>query len=272
MKVNDERRFFSLLFTSTFYFSIFHFLLPRFLRRPVHTPLPCGGRRRCRSGHGDRSFRPVRARPHGRPVRDFRRGTRRPVVQFSAGRVPVSLGILLDISGSMTESPSARAADDARWSDTRHALELLLARLTAADEVFFAAFSDKVAAAPWTNDRAAILRVIDLLQPGGGTALLDAIRLILPAFQRARYQRKVLLLISDGNDTSLPAAGVVDPYLLRHDSEIEPVARLGQSQQTQRQRSSIHEGRRAQVRRDCCMPSASARARARRWIRCCSRV
>ncbi len=32
-------------------------------------------------------------------------GTRRPVVQFSAGRVPVSLGILLDISGSMTESP-----------------------------------------------------------------------------------------------------------------------------------------------------------------------
>ena len=94
-------------------------------------------------------------------------GTRRPVVQFSAGRVPVSLGILLDISGSMTESPNARAADDARWADTRHALERLLTRLTAADEVLFAAFSDKVAAAPWTNDRAAILRGFDLLRPGG---------------------------------------------------------------------------------------------------------
>ena len=140
-------------------------------------------------------------------------GTRRPVVQFSAGRVPVSLGILLDISGSMTTGPNAPAADDARWADTRHALELLLTRLTPVHEVLFAAFSDKVAAAPWTNDHAAILRVIDLLRPGGGTALLDAVKLIAPAFQRARYQRKVLLLISDGNDTSLPAAGVVPPYL-----------------------------------------------------------
>jgi len=161
-------------------------------------------------------------------------GTGRAIVQFSADRVSVSLAILLDVSGSMTESPGARAAEDARWADTRHALELLLTRLTAADEVFFAAFSDKVAAAPWTNDRAAILRGFDLLRPGGGTALLDAVKLIAPAFQRARHQRKVLLLISDGNDTSLPAAGVVPPYL--RDSEIEAGARLGQSQQTQRQK------------------------------------
>ena len=52
-----------------------------------------------------------------------------------------------------------------------------------------------------------ILRGFDLLRPGGGTALLDAVKLITPAFQRARHQRKVLLLISDGNDTSLPSRG-----------------------------------------------------------------
>lgn len=40
-------------------------------------------------------------------------GTRRAVKQFSAARVPVSLGILLDISGSMMQEPDARAADDA---------------------------------------------------------------------------------------------------------------------------------------------------------------
>ncbi len=145
-------------------------------------------------------------------------GTRRPVVQFSADRVPVSLGILLDVSGSMTENPSARAEDDARWADTRRAFELLLTRLGAADEVLFAAFSDKVAAAPWTNDRAAILRGFDLIRPGGGTALLDAVKLVSPAFLRARHQRKVLLLISDGNDTQALVVGYVPPPPPQHEN------------------------------------------------------
>src|SRR5688572_10816797 len=78
-------------------------------------------------------------------------GTRRDIVQFSANRVPVSLGILLDISGSMTENPSARVDNDARWADTRRALELLLIRLEPADEVSFAVFNDRIAAASWTQ-------------------------------------------------------------------------------------------------------------------------
>ena len=47
-------------------------------------------------------------------------------------RVPVSLGILLDISGSMAPTPKARALDEARWADTRRALELLVQRLNPA--------------------------------------------------------------------------------------------------------------------------------------------
>ena len=161
-------------------------------------------------------------------------GTPRAVVQFTAERVPVSLGILLDVSGSMTKDPRVRAADDARWADTRRALELLLTRLGAADEVMFSAFSDKVAVAPWTRDRAAILRGFDVLQPGGGTALLEAVQLVSPAFQRARHERKVLLLISDGNDTSLPAAGVVFPY----ESDSPPaLGRFDVTRQTQRQKA-----------------------------------
>ena len=54
-------------------------------------------------------------------------GTRRAVAQFSAGRVPVSLGILLDIGGSMTPGPKVIGADDARWAGTRRALEVLVA-------------------------------------------------------------------------------------------------------------------------------------------------
>ena len=71
----------------------------------------------------------------------------------------------------------------------------------------------------------------DALRPSGGTALLLAITEIAPAFAMARHQRKVLLLISDGNDTQTNAAGVLPPP----PSEIgDLTAHFGDSQRTQR--------------------------------------
>jgi Ca-activated chloride channel family protein len=135
-------------------------------------------------------------------------GTRREIVQFSTERVPVSLGILLDISGSMATDAKARAADDARWADTRRALELLVQRLDPRDEVFFAAFADRVGlAVPWTRDHERVPRAFNTLRPGGYTALFDAVKLIAPAFQRAEHARKVLLVISDGRDSLVPRLG-----------------------------------------------------------------
>lgn len=132
-------------------------------------------------------------------------GVRRTLTQFSAERVPVSLGILLDISGSMATDPKARAIDDARWADTRRALELLVTRLDPRDEVFFAAFSEKVGlAVPWTRDHQRVPRAFNRLRPGGNTVLFDAVSLIAPAFQLAQHSRKVLLVISDGRDSRVP--------------------------------------------------------------------
>lgn len=128
--------------------------------------------------------------------------SRRVITQFSAERVPVSLGILLDISGSMATDAYARAA-----------LKLLVTRLAPHDEVFFALFNEKVSlAVPWTEDHARVWRAVQSLKPGGNTALLDAVKLIAPAFQVARYPRKVLLLISDGNDTRLPPDRLSNSY------------------------------------------------------------
>ena len=129
-------------------------------------------------------------------------GTRREITQFSTERVPVSLGILLDISGSMTTDAKTRALDDARWADTRRALELLVERLDPRDEVLFAAFADRVGlAVPWTRDHQRVPRAFNTLRPGGYTALFDAVKLIAPAFQRAEHVRKVMLVISDGRDS-----------------------------------------------------------------------
>jgi Ca-activated chloride channel family protein len=138
-------------------------------------------------------------------------GVRRAVAQFSAGRVPISLAILLDVSGSMMQGPDARAADDPRWRDTRRALEMLLARLGTDDDVLFAVFNDRVAASAWTQDHGRILEAFDALRPNGGTALLQAVGQIAPVFRIARHQRKVLLLISDGNETQVPAGAVFAP-------------------------------------------------------------
>jgi VWFA-related protein len=184
---------------------------------------------------------------HGLTSRDFEvseGAARRAVKQFSNDRVPLSLIILLDISGSMMRGPDARAADDARWADTRRALEALVTRLDAADELLFAVFNDQLAASPWTQDRGRILDAFDALRPSGGTALLQAITEIVPAFGMARHQRKVLLLISDGNDTQTNAAAFLPP------SEIGDVTdRFGDSQRTQR-RLVIERSRNAVRRSD----------------------
>lgn len=132
-------------------------------------------------------------------------GVDRTITQFTTERVPLSLGILLDISGSMATDAKTRAADDARWADTRRALELLVQRLDPRDEVLFAAFADKVGlAVPWTREHQRVSSAFNALRPGGYTALFDAVRLIAPAFQRAEHARKVLLVISDGRDSLVP--------------------------------------------------------------------
>ena len=132
-------------------------------------------------------------------------GVRRPIAQFSTERMPVSLGILLDISGSMATDPKARAADDARWADTRRALELLVQRLDPRDDVLFAAFAEKVAlAVSWTREHQRVPHAFNALRPGGYTALFDAVRLVAPEFERAEHGRKVLLVISDGADSLVP--------------------------------------------------------------------
>jgi Ca-activated chloride channel family protein len=127
-------------------------------------------------------------------------GKPRVIKQFDTERVPVSLGILLDISGSMSQDP--RNTNDKRWADTRRAFELLLTRITPNDELFFSAFRDNlIPAVPWTHDHHRVLDAFHALAPGGNSELFSAISLVSPMFAAAEHRRKVLLLISDGQDS-----------------------------------------------------------------------
>jgi Ca-activated chloride channel family protein len=117
------------------------------------------------------------------------------ISHFSSERVPVSLGIVLDTSGSM---------EGEKFAAARRALDrFLFDLLDRDDEIFLSTFNatpDLVEG--WTTDRQRIVRGLGRVDPGGGTALYDAVAEAVPLAQSGTRRKKALLVISDGNDTS----------------------------------------------------------------------
>jgi Ca-activated chloride channel family protein len=122
-------------------------------------------------------------------------GERQEVTHFSNERVPVSLGIVLDASGSMTpdKMSAARSAID------RFVYDLL----GEDDELFFMEFANRPdLVQDWTSDRRAISRAVSRVTPAGGTAMYDAIADAIPVASAGKHPKKAILVISDGNDTN----------------------------------------------------------------------
>lgn len=120
------------------------------------------------------------------------------ILSFSFDRVPVSLGMLLDVSGSMTEDKMAPA----RAAMSRFAYDLLRPD----DELFLAEFSGKGRLLQtWTQDRGTFERALDRTNKGNlrsGTALFDTVSAALPLAANGQWPKKALLVLSDGKDTS----------------------------------------------------------------------
>jgi Ca-activated chloride channel family protein len=116
------------------------------------------------------------------------------ISQFDSERVPVSLGIVLDSSGSMDGEKMSKAQDAVR----RFLDELLGPQ----DEVFLMRFDSRVKVlSDWTEDRAAVSRMVRSIRPTGGTALYDAMSDAVPLGDQGTRRKKALVLLSDGNDS-----------------------------------------------------------------------
>jgi len=117
------------------------------------------------------------------------------VTHFNAERVPVSLGIALDTSGSMAGS---------KIQEAQSALDRFLYELLDKDdEIFLYRFSNvPMLLQGWTRDRQLISRALGRITPNGGTAMYDAVADALPLTQQGQNRKKALLVISDGNDTA----------------------------------------------------------------------
>jgi VWFA-related protein len=127
--------------------------------------------------------------------RVYEDGVEQSVTHFNSERVPVSLGIALDTSGSMG-GEKIQAARDAL---DRFLFDLL----DREDEVFLYRFDvHPELVEGWTTDRRRISAELGRIQPRGGTAMYDTVAEAVPLAQTGRHKKKALLVISDGNDTS----------------------------------------------------------------------
>jgi Ca-activated chloride channel family protein len=110
---------------------------------------------------------------------------------FSSEDVPVSIGIVLDSSGSMR----------AKMSRVRDAVNQFCEAANPQDEFFMIEFSDVPRlATDFTSVPEDLEKELLYTQPKGRTALLDAIYMGLHKMKDAKYAKKALLIISDGGD------------------------------------------------------------------------
>ena len=113
---------------------------------------------------------------------------------FSDDDAPVSVGVLFDVSGSMSGDKVRRARDAlSKFVQTSHN----------ADEYFLIGFNSRAQLLlDKTRDGDAVLDKMTFVQTRGNTALYDACYLGVEKVQRGSHPKRALLLISDGQDNN----------------------------------------------------------------------
>jgi Ca-activated chloride channel family protein len=121
----------------------------------------------------------------------FEGGDRQEIRYFSAEDGPISVGVLLDLSNSMKN----------KIDDAREAVSEFFKTANPEDDYFVISFADSPQlVADSTRSIASIQAKLAAAQPGGHTALLDAVYMGLAKMRSAHHKRRALLIISDGGD------------------------------------------------------------------------
>jgi Ca-activated chloride channel family protein len=139
--------------------------------------------------------------PNGRYVRGltkdnfevFEDKTKQSIDLFSFDDQPVSVGFVFDLSGSM--SGKAQRA--------RETLREFVNGCHVDDEMFLIGFNDKpTLLTDFTKNDADIVNSVAMMPAKGSTSLLDAVYMGVEKLRQGRYNRRVLIIISDGEDNS----------------------------------------------------------------------
>ncbi len=157
--------------------------------------------------------------------RVFEDNVEQEVVTFSAEDVPISIGVIFDFSGSMSN----------KVGKAREAAVQFFKTANPQDEFFLVSFNERAElTSSFTNSVEDLQSRMMLMAPKGRTALLDAIYLGLSQMRGAHNGKRALLILSDGGDnhsrynesdikrlvkeadTQLYAIGIFDPLGYRN--------------------------------------------------------
>jgi Ca-activated chloride channel family protein len=152
--------------------------------------------------------------------RVFEDNVEQEIVTFSAEDVPISIGVIFDFSGSMSN----------KVGKSREAALQFFKTANPQDEFFLVSFNERAElTSAFTNSVEDLQSRLMLTSPKGRTALLDAIYLGLSEMRGAHNAKRALLILSDGGDnhsrynendikrlvreadTQLYAIGIFDP-------------------------------------------------------------
>ena len=117
------------------------------------------------------------------------------ITHFSHDDVPVTVGLVIDTSGSMS----------AKYNQVVTAALVFIAASNPNDEMFVVNFNDSVTQGlpptlPFTDDINKLRAALSMGKPEGRTALYDAIVLALNHLEKGKRDKKTLVLVSDGGD------------------------------------------------------------------------
>ena len=132
-------------------------------------------------------------------------GSQQPITSFHREDVPVAVGIVIDNSGSMR---------DKREKVNQAVLNLIRA-INPQDQIFVVNFSrNSYLDQDFTSDINLLDRALKQVSTQGSTALYDAIVASAVHLNNTKFEKKVLLVVTDGQDNMEPgdAAGGDAPF------------------------------------------------------------
>jgi VWFA-related protein len=134
----------------------------------------------------------------------FENGIERRVTKVVPTNEPFNLVLLLDVSGSVQE----------RMDFIRKAARDFLKTASRQDRIAIISFRDDVQViSDFSTDRGMLLRKLDEIDAGGGTALYDALGYVLvEPLKRVRGERTAVVVLSDGDDNKsfLPFPAILE--------------------------------------------------------------
>ncbi len=160
---------------------------------------------------------------------------------FSSEDAPVSIGVIMDLSGSMTN----------KVIRSRESIVQFMKTANPQDEFFVIGFNDRPELLEdFTSSVDDIEARLEMVKAGHRTALLDAIYFGLEKMKQAKYPRKALLVVSDGgdnrsrytesevraavreSDTQIYSIGIFDQYAATTEERLGPLLLNDVSEET----------------------------------------